>query len=107
MALEGGQAELAMSVLPQHRRQGIGRALFARALGHARSLRVRKLIMQFLSSNIPILRLARRFGMSIVASRGNAGAQLNLQTGPAEAAALETHWSRILHYDLFNARGNA
>ena len=74
MAFEGGQAELALSVLPQHRRKGIGSALVARAIGHARSLRVPKLIMQFLSSNGPVLRLAQRFGMSIVAGRDSASA---------------------------------
>jgi GNAT superfamily N-acetyltransferase len=107
VALEDGEAEVALSVLPQHRRQGIGSALVARAIGHALSLRVPKLIMQFLSGNGPIMRIAKRFGMSVVASRGSARAQLNLPVAAVPAAPVETHWTRILHHDLLDAHGNA
>lgn len=38
--------------------------------------------MQFWTGNVPIIRIARRFGMDIVASSGGAEANLELRPGP-------------------------
>ena len=80
VAVENEQAELALSVLPMYRRRGIGSALFKRALGHARGRGLTKFFMHFLSGNAPIMRIAQKFGMDIVAEGRNADAHLNLRS---------------------------
>lgn len=72
------RAELGVSVLAAHRRLGIGSALFERAAAHARSQGVARLYMHCLVGNVPIMRMARRFRMSIVADAGDADAHLAL-----------------------------
>jgi GNAT superfamily N-acetyltransferase len=78
VALVHDLAEVALSVLPAQRRRGIAGALFKRAVAHARSRRMPRLFMYFLSDNAPIMRIAQRFGMDIVAGYGNAVAHLEL-----------------------------
>jgi GNAT superfamily N-acetyltransferase len=124
VAIEDDQAEVALSVLPGHRRRGIGSALFRRAIAHARIRRMPRLFMRCLTANVPIMRLAQKFGMVIVESGSDADAFLDLQPAsstavgaarndatdanavvrtPSSAPLIETHWSRILYYDLFSA----
>lgn len=79
VALEDDRAELALSVLPEHRCRGIGSALFKRAVAYARIHRTPRLFMQFLWGNAPVMRIARKFRMRIVAGDGNAEAHLKLQ----------------------------
>jgi len=79
-------AELGLSVLPAHRRRGIGSALFERAAAHVRNRSIPRLLMHFLADNGPIMRMARRFGMHIVTSAGDADAQLELR--PASWASI-------------------
>jgi GNAT superfamily N-acetyltransferase len=86
LALDGDLAEVGLSVLPAHRGRGLGSALFERAMAHARNRRVPRLIMHFLWSNAPILRIARRFRMSIVGHAGDVNARLELP--PASLASL-------------------
>jgi len=71
-------AEVGLSVLPAHRSRGLGRAMFERAMAHARNRSIPRLIMHFLWSNLPIMRIARRFRMHIVANAGEARAELDL-----------------------------
>jgi GNAT superfamily N-acetyltransferase len=82
MAIEDDVAELALSVLPECRKRGIGSALFKRAMAHARHRCVPRLFMQFWTGNVPMIRIARRFGMDIVASGGGAEAHLKLRRVP-------------------------
>jgi GNAT superfamily N-acetyltransferase len=81
VAFEDDIAEVGLSVLPNHRRRGFGTALFARAVAHARNSCISRLIMHFLWSNAPIMRIARRFRMNVVASAGDATAKLDLPAG--------------------------
>lgn len=74
-------AEVGLSVLPAHRGRGVGSALFKRAVAHARSHCIPRLFMQFLSGNVPIMRIARKFGMAIVAGGSDVNAYLELQPG--------------------------
>lgn len=74
-------AELALSVLPENRRCGIGTALFESALAHARTRHVPVLFMQFLSGNAPVMRIAHKFNMDIFASARDAEAYLELRPG--------------------------
>jgi GNAT superfamily N-acetyltransferase len=73
-------AELALSVLPEHRRRGIGTALCERAVAHARTRHVPLLFMQFLSANAPVMRIAQKFNMDIFASARDAEAYLKLRS---------------------------
>jgi GNAT superfamily N-acetyltransferase len=79
VAVEDNAAEVAFSVLPEHRRRGIASALFRLALAHARSSRVSMLVMCFLLGNAPILRIAQKFGMRVAAISGEASARLDLR----------------------------
>ena len=79
-------AELGLSVLPAHRRRGVGGALFERAAAHARNRLMPRLFMHCLQENAPIMRMARRFGMDIVTEVGDADAHLELP--PASPASI-------------------
>jgi len=80
-----GHAELGVSVLPGHRRRGIGGALLGRAHMHARNWGVRALFMHCLTENAAMLHLARKQGMDIVTQAGEADAWLKLP--PADASS--------------------
>ena len=80
LAIEDGRAELALSVLPSYRASGIGSSMFARAVAHARNGRIAQLYMHCRVGNAPIMRIAQRFGMDIIATGGDADAYLQLQS---------------------------
>jgi GNAT superfamily N-acetyltransferase len=95
VAFENNVAELGLSVLPAHRGLGLGVALFKRALAHARNRCIPRLFMHYVYGNAPIMRIARRFGMDIVAAgAGDADAHLDLPpaslTSMAEELATDT-----------------
>jgi GNAT superfamily N-acetyltransferase len=92
VAFADGVAEVGLSVLPAHRRQGVGSALVKRAVAYARQRLVPRLFMRFLRDNAPIMRIARKFGMNIAARAGDADAYLELQTEsiPRALGARET-----------------
>ena len=90
LAIEGDLAELALSVLPANRRRGIGSELFKRAVSEARALSIPRVCMNCLSGNTPVMRIARRFGMDLITSAGEAAAYLKLQSLPPAPIALET-----------------
>jgi len=80
-----GHAELGVSVLPGHRRRGIGGALLGRAHMHARNWGVHALFMHCLTENAAMMHLARKQGMDIVTQAGEAAAWLRLP--PADASS--------------------
>jgi GNAT superfamily N-acetyltransferase len=86
VAFDGDFAELGLSVLPAHRCRGLGGALFQRVVAHARNRCISRLVMHFLWGNAPILRIARRFRMRVVASAYDAHADLDL--GPDSVTSL-------------------
>ena len=79
-------AELGVSVSPAHRGRGVGSALVMRASEHARNRRTMRLYMHCLAENAAMMTIARRAGMSIVVSAGEADAHLALP--PASAASV-------------------
>jgi len=81
VAMEADQAELGLSVLAAHRRRGVAGALFHRAVSHARNRSVPKVLMHCAADNLPIVRLTRKFGMSIATRGGEAVARLDLRPG--------------------------
>jgi len=82
----GGSAEFGLSVLATARGRGLGTALFVRAATHARNQGIRILYMHCLTQNKAMMRIARRAGMHISASFGEADAHLTLP--PADSASL-------------------
>jgi GNAT superfamily N-acetyltransferase len=79
-------AELGVSVLPGHRSRGVGSALFARAVEHARNRFVTRMYMHCLSENAAMMHIARKSGMNICIDTGEAEAFLKLE--PADQASL-------------------
>lgn len=71
-------AELGISVLPTYRGRGFASALAERAIAYARSRGMRWLSMQLLRENAPMLRIARKLGMTIVARGADLFARLEL-----------------------------
>jgi RimJ/RimL family protein N-acetyltransferase len=71
-------AEIGISVLPAYRGQGLASALAKRAIAYARSRGMRALTMELLSENAPMLRIARKLGMTIVARGAELFARLEL-----------------------------
>ena len=71
-------AELGISVLPKYRGQGLASALAERAIAYARIRGVRALAMQLLRENAPMLRIARKLGMTIVDRGAELFARLEL-----------------------------
>jgi RimJ/RimL family protein N-acetyltransferase len=71
-------AELGISVLPKYRGHGLASALAERAIAYARSRGMRALAMQLLPENAPMLRIARKLGMTIVDRGAELFARLEL-----------------------------
>jgi GNAT superfamily N-acetyltransferase len=89
VAFDGGDAELGVSVLPQHRRCGLGAALFRRAVEHARNREAAAVVMQFLSTNRAMLRLAQKFGVVTVLRGTETLGRLELSRPSAASLARE------------------
>ena len=95
LAIEHGAGELALSVLPAHRRCGIGSSLIRRAVAHARKQGTSRLFMRCRSENASIMRMAQRFDMDIIASGGDAEAKLDLRSPQRTAPAFERTLSLV------------
>ena len=107
LARSDGHAELGVSVLQGHRGRGVGGALLARAHLHARNWGVRRLFMHCLTENAAMMSLARKQGMAMVASSGEADAWLGLP--PADAVSLlgEVFEQRVALFDYALKQGRA
>jgi GNAT superfamily N-acetyltransferase len=70
--------EFAVSVLPAARGRGIGGALFDHAVRCAREMGLSRFYMHFLSHNHAMLYIARKAGMAVHSSYGEATASLTL-----------------------------
>lgn len=99
VAFTGEQAELGLSVLPAHRDNGVGSALFERATTHARNRLVYRLFMHCLAENAPIMRIARRFDMDVVTHSGDAEAHLTLSPASLASISREFVADRLALYD--------
>lgn len=78
LARADGHAEIGVSVLPEHRQQGIGDSLLRRAHVHARNWGVGRLFVHCLTENGSMMRLAKKNSMDITAASGEADAFLTL-----------------------------
>lgn len=85
VGLDGDTAELGLSVLPAHRREGLAARLIERATRSAVTHGSRKLWIHFLSENQAMAALTAKLGMQVTAALGEADAWLDLP----QASALE------------------
>ena len=85
----GRTAEFGLSVGDDARGRGLGTALFLRAAAHARNLQVSSLFMHCLSENRAMMRIARKAGMEIRQTHGEADAYLALEPGTMATAIEE------------------
>ena len=87
LARDGETAELGLSVDWAVRGKGYGHALLQRAVLHATNRGYRALFMHCLAENEIMMNLARKAGLSIVVSSGEADGQLALEE-PTQAGAI-------------------
>ena len=99
VAILDSTAELGVSVLPAHRRRGIGSALFARAVEYARNRSVPALWMHCMTENPAIMHMARRSGMRIAIAGGEADAHLALPSATLASITGEILTDRLALYD--------
>ena len=79
LALNRQHAEIGVSVLERSRGRGIGSALVASAITHARNRGIDVLFMQCLSENCAIMHIANRLGMKVVTEGAESHASLSLK----------------------------
>jgi RimJ/RimL family protein N-acetyltransferase len=85
----GRTAEFGLSVSDLARGRGLGTALFLRAAAHARNFGISSLFMHCLSENRAMMRIARKAGMDIRQTHGEADAYLALKPGTIATAIEE------------------
>jgi RimJ/RimL family protein N-acetyltransferase len=95
VALSATSAELGLSVLPGHRGQGLGGALFSRAVTYLRNRGTREVFVHCLTENGAMMQLARKNRMRIVPAGQETDARLALD--PATADTLFSEWLHDYH----------
>jgi RimJ/RimL family protein N-acetyltransferase len=94
VAFYPGRAELGLSVLPEARGQGVGAALFSRAVMHLTNRGVREVFVHCVRENGAMMRLARRNGMRLVAEGGEADGYLELPRPTVGSVFVEWIWDQ-------------
>jgi GNAT superfamily N-acetyltransferase len=94
VAFYPGRAELGLSVLPEARGQGVGAALFSRAVMHLTNRGVREVFVHCVRENGAMMRLARRNGMRLVAEGGEADGYLELPRPTVGSIFVEWIWDQ-------------
>lgn len=92
-------AELGISVLASHRRRGVGAALLQRAQLHARNWCIPEFFAHCLRENAPLMRLAQRHGMQIVAEGDEADGFIALPAPDVSSHASELLAERVGRFD--------
>ena len=92
VAFYPGKAELGLSVLPAARGQGLGNALFSRAVMHLVNRGVREVFVHCLTENGAMMHLARRNGMRVVRDGPETDAYLALPRATAGSVIAEWFW---------------
>jgi GNAT superfamily N-acetyltransferase len=90
VAVAGAGAELGLSVLPGFRGEGLGSALFARAVMHLRNRGVREVFVHCIAENAAMMHLARKHGMRVVPAGAEADAYLEI--APATPHSILAEW---------------
>jgi RimJ/RimL family protein N-acetyltransferase len=94
VAFYPGRAELGLSVLPEARGQGVGAALFSRAVMHLTNRGMREVFVHCVRENGAMMRLARRNGMRLVAEGGEADGFLELPRATVGSVFVEWIWDQ-------------
>jgi GNAT superfamily N-acetyltransferase len=79
VAFGSGSAELGISVLPEARNEGLGTALFERAVMHLRNRGSREAFMHCLSENGAMMHIARKLGMRIIPCGAETDARIRVE----------------------------
>ncbi len=82
-------AEFGVSVSENGRGLGVGTALFQRSAIHARNTHITVLYVHCLASNTAMMHIARKAGMAVEYSYGEADAYLRLTPGDPSSAKIE------------------
>lgn len=77
------ELEVGLSVLPTYRCKGLALALLYRSASYARARGLKALSIHCLANNMPMLSLARRIGMTVEISSGEADGHLTLRAATA------------------------
>ena len=89
------EAELGLSVIAAARGQGIGNALFERAVMHLRNRCVREVLVRCLHQNAAMMHLAHKYGMKIQQEGSDREARLDLPAATSGTYMLE--WLQDQH----------
>ena len=92
-------AEFGVSVSANGREQGIGTSLFQRAAIHSRNTKVEILYVHCLASNAAMMHIARKAGMSVEYSYGEADAYLRLPPGDQNSLLAESIQEKAAEID--------
>lgn len=95
VALSDRSAELGLSVVPECRGQGLGSALFLRAVTYLRNRGTPEVFVHCLTENGAMMHLARKNRMRIVAAGSETDAHLAL--APATPHTVFTEWLNDYH----------
>jgi GNAT superfamily N-acetyltransferase len=99
-ARAGSMVEFGVSVDPQYRGRGYGTALFKKAELFARNHFIYKMYVHCLRENEPMMRIARRAGMSIVFDAGEADSYLELPPADTGSLTEELTQNEYASFDL-------
>jgi GNAT superfamily N-acetyltransferase len=105
VAFYPGKAELGLSVLPAARGQGLGGALFSRAVMHLTNRGVREVFVHCLTENGAMMHLARRNGMRVVRDGSETDAYLALPRATTDTVLAEWIWDQNARYAHEMRRG--
>jgi GNAT superfamily N-acetyltransferase len=100
LALYEDAAEFGVSVMPEYRGKGIGKALFARASAYAQNRLVKTFFMHCLGQNAAMMHIARSSGMQIVRDASDADAWLELPRSNSASLADELLAKRVALFDF-------
>lgn len=106
VSLEGGLAELAFSVLKEHRQKGMGSALMARCIEWCQNRKIKTGTMVCLSTNTAIKRLAGKHGV-LVNEGGETLADIRIpdpDAGSVLHEAMESNLARFDHLGKLNRK---
>ena len=90
IAMGSGPAEMGLSVLPEARGQGLGNALFGRAVTFLRNRGVASVFMHCLTENAAIMHIARKNRMRV--ARHGTESDAHLELAPATADSYVNEW---------------
>ena len=93
-------AEFGVSVLPAYRKQGIGSALFARAITFARNRQMGSLFVHCLAENAAMRHMARKAGMRQIRHGGEVDAWLDLSPGDVATFAEACAQDQVALFDF-------